>query len=131
MTFEATGAKPSYATGSDHTTLAGTWERTESNCSEAFEGAIWVDTDDPTASVSLVFSDPTCLWLDAWVAHGDPADWEPIDDSPGKNEQFYVRGMNLVWKAGATGFEYHDQSTDFSAGFELAVTNDVDATITK
>src|SRR6185436_10840445 len=26
MTFEAKGAKPSYAAGSDHTTLAGTWE---------------------------------------------------------------------------------------------------------
>ena len=51
--------------------------------------------------------------------------------SPGEHEQFYVRDMNIAWKADATGFVYHDESSDFSAGFELAVTNDVDATITK
>jgi hypothetical protein len=130
MTFEAHGEKP-YETGAIYTTLSGTWERTASDCGEVFEGAIWVDEIDPTAWISLVFTDATCTELDAWTAHGDPADWEPIEDSPGENEQFYVRDMNVVWKAGATGFAYHDESSDFSAGFELAVTNDVDATITK
>ena len=130
MTFEAHGAK-AYDNGATHTTLSGTWERTVSDCGDVFEGSIWVDEVDPTAWVSLVCTDATCSELDAWVAHGDPADWDPIDESPGDNEQFYVRDMNIAWKVGATGFEYHDESSDFSAGFELAVTNDVDATIPK
>lgn len=130
MTFEAHGEK-SYDTGATYTTLSGTWERTASDCGEVFEDAIWVDEIDPTAWISLVFTDATCTELDAWTAHGDPADWAPIEDSPGDNEQFYVRNMSIAWKPGATGFQYHDESSDFSAGFELAVTNDVDATITK
>jgi hypothetical protein len=128
MSFEAKGDKP-HDRGGTYTTLAGTWERTASNCGAVFEGSIWVDEGDPTAWVSLVFSGAT--ELDAWVVHGHPADWEPIEDSPGENEQFYVRGMGITWTEHVIGFEYHEESTDFSAGFELTVTSDVDATITK
>jgi hypothetical protein len=130
MTFAAKGQKPD-ATGSTYATLSGTWERTASDCSDVFEGSIWVDESDPTAWVSLVFSDATCTELDAWVAHGDPADWEPLEADTVANQQFYVSEMGIAWTAGATGFEYHSESTDTSPGFELTVTNDVDATITK
>jgi hypothetical protein len=130
MTFEAHGDEP-YDTGATYTTLVGTWERTASDCGDVFQDSIWVDEIDPTAWVSLVFTDATCTELDAWDRARRSADWAPIDDSPGANQQFYVRSMNIAWKSGATGFVYHDESSDFSAGFELAVTNDVDATITK
>ena len=54
---------------------------------------------------------------------------KPVDDKPVENEQFYMRNMGIAWTAGAPSFDFHDESTDSSAGFELAVTNDVAATI--
>ncbi len=122
------GAGTQVAAADDNVTFSGTWTLTATDCTKLsdLEHVIWFP--ETGTSFHTVHFGSGLATMDEWIAHGDQADVEALDE-PSSNQQFWITSMNAPYDDASKVLVYYEYEEGAIDAFtEIAI--DHDATFT-